>query len=188
FLKLVQDGCVPRGSYLVIESLDRLTREHVRAGLMLLLGLIESGVRIVQLSPSELVYDEKSDEMGLMLAIVELSRGHRESKRTSGLWSAVWGEKRRRAREDGPLLTRKLPAWVEERDGTMHLIPERATVVKHIFALAATGYGQKLIARRLINEKVPAFGPAGHWNATYVGFVLKDRRALGEFQPRRKRD
>src|SRR5919106_809754 len=47
FLKLVQDGRVPRGSYLVIESLDRLTREHVRAGLMLLLGLIESGVRIV---------------------------------------------------------------------------------------------------------------------------------------------
>src|SRR5947209_7088499 len=44
FLKLVQDGKVPRGSYLVIESLDRLTREHVRAGLMLLLGLIESGI------------------------------------------------------------------------------------------------------------------------------------------------
>src|SRR4029453_12220798 len=66
FLKLVEDGRVARGSYLVIESLDRLTREHVRAGLMLLLGLIESGVRIVQLSPTELVYDEKSDEMGLM--------------------------------------------------------------------------------------------------------------------------
>src|SRR5215468_2983312 len=98
FLKLVQDGRVPRGSYLIIESLDRLTREHVRAGLTLLLGLIEAGVRVVQLSPSELVYDERSDEMGLMLAIVELSRGHRESKRKSDLVGPAWRAKKEAAR------------------------------------------------------------------------------------------
>jgi hypothetical protein len=68
------------------------------------------------------------------------------------------------------------------------LIPERAAVVKRIFALAAAGYGQKTTVRLLIREKVPAFGPAGHWNASYLGTMLKDRRAVGEFQPRRKRD
>ncbi len=187
FLKLVQDGRVARGSFLVIESLDRLTREHVRAGLMLLLGLIESGVRIVQLSPTELVYDEKSDEMQLMLAIVELSRGHRESKRKSDLQSAAWVEKRRKAREDGTLLTHKLPAWIEVRDGRLHLIPDRAAVVKRIFAMAAAGYGQKMTVRQLIREGVPAFGPAGHWNASYVGALVRDRRAIGEFQPRCRR-
>jgi DNA invertase Pin-like site-specific DNA recombinase len=188
FLKLVQDGRVARGSYFVIESLDRLTREHVRAGLMLLLGLIESGIRIVQLSPTELVYDEGSDEMSLMLAIVELARGHRESKRKSDLQSAAWVEKRRKARADGTLLTRQLPAWIEERSGRLYLIPERATSVRRIFKFAAAGYGQKLTVRRLIEEKVASFGPAGHWNASYIGTLLKDRRALGEFQPRRKRD
>jgi DNA invertase Pin-like site-specific DNA recombinase len=188
FLKLVQDGRVARGSYLVIESLDRLTREHVRAGLMLLLGLIESGVRIVQLSPSELVYDEKSDEMGLMLAIVELSRGHRESKRKSDLQSAAWVEKRRKARESGTLLTHKFPAWVEERGGRLYLIPERAAVVRRIFQLAAAGYGQRLTTVTLIRENVPSFVPAGHWSGSYIASILKDRRALGEFQPRRKRD
>src|SRR4051812_21798107 len=30
FLRLVEEDKIPRGSYLVIESLDRLTREHVR--------------------------------------------------------------------------------------------------------------------------------------------------------------
>jgi DNA invertase Pin-like site-specific DNA recombinase len=188
FLKLVHDRRIPRGSYLVIESLDRLTREHVRAGLMLLLGLIEAGVRIVQLSPTELVYDEKSDEMGLMLAIVELSRGHRESKRKSDLQGAVWVEKRRKARENGTLLTRQLPAWIEQRGDRLHLIPERAIVVERIFELAAAGYGQKLTVRKLIKDKVPPFGPAGHWNGSYVASILRDRRAVGEFQPRRKRD
>jgi DNA invertase Pin-like site-specific DNA recombinase len=188
FLKLVQEGRIARGSHLIIESLDRLTREHVRAGLMLLLGLIESGIRIVQLSPTELVYDEKSDEMQLMLAIVELSRGHRESKRKSDLQSATWADKRRKAREDGTVLTRRFPAWVEERDGRLRLIRDRAAVVRRIFKLAAAGYGHKMTVGVLIREGVPSFGPAGHWNASYVGAILKDRRAVGEFQPRRRRD
>src|SRR5262245_32115455 len=121
FLKLVEDGKIPRGSYLIIESLDRLTREHVRAGLMLLLGLIESGVRIVQLSPSELVYDEKSDEMGLMLAIVELSRGHRESKRKSDLSGPAWRRKKEGAKE-GEIVTERLPHWVTIEGGRLVLI------------------------------------------------------------------
>src|SRR5262245_21809613 len=43
FLRLVEDGKVPRGSYLVIENLDRLSREDIRPALSLLLSLIDSG-------------------------------------------------------------------------------------------------------------------------------------------------
>ena len=208
FLKLVEDGKIPRGSFLVIESLDRLTREHVRAGLMLLLGLIEAGIRIVQLSPTELVYDEKSDEMALMLAIVELSRGHRESKRKSDTVGGAWKEKKRRARAgetqeatrrmgDGcKVITRMLPGWIEERGGVLHLIPERAAVVKRIYGLAAAGHGVTSILRKLTADKVPAFGDGvvrqgrkraartAVWSRPYVYSILKDRRAVGEFQPR----
>jgi DNA invertase Pin-like site-specific DNA recombinase len=140
FLKLAEDGKVPRGSYLIIEALDRLTREHVRAGLMLCLGLIEKGIRIVQLSPSELVYDEKSDEMSLMLMIVELSRGHRESKRKSDLSGPAWRKKKAAAREGG-IVTERLPAWVKIEGGKLVLIPDRARTVRTIFRLAASGYG-----------------------------------------------
>jgi DNA invertase Pin-like site-specific DNA recombinase len=198
FLKLVQDGRVPRESYLVIESLDRLTREHVRAGLMLLLGLIESGIRIVQLSPSELVYDEKSDEMGLMLAIVELSRGHRESKRKSDLITSVWNRRKQQARESKQPYIGHLPAWVESRDGKLRLIPERAAVVKRIFRLATGGYGLTSIVKKLTKEKVPAFGEvlvregrkrsqfSGRWSRAYIAKIIRDRRAMGEFQPCRR--
>src|SRR5262245_4840427 len=31
FLRLVEQGKIPRDSYLVVEALDRITREHVRA-------------------------------------------------------------------------------------------------------------------------------------------------------------
>src|SRR5262249_2777712 len=49
FLRLVEGGKVPRGSYLIVESLDRLSREHIRPALTLLLNLIDAGVRIIQL-------------------------------------------------------------------------------------------------------------------------------------------
>src|SRR5947207_4529925 len=39
FLKLVESGKVPRGSYLVIENLDRLSREHIQPALLLALNL-----------------------------------------------------------------------------------------------------------------------------------------------------
>src|SRR5262245_28881632 len=53
FLTLVEAGRIKRGSFLVVESLDRLTREHIRPALPLLLNLIEAGIRIVQLAPVE---------------------------------------------------------------------------------------------------------------------------------------
>ena len=83
FLKLVETGRIPRGSCLVVESLDRLTREHIQAALLLILGLLQAGIRIVQLSPQEMAYDDKSEAHAIMLMIVELMRGHSESKMKS---------------------------------------------------------------------------------------------------------
>src|SRR5262249_55008739 len=120
FLKLVEDGKIARGSYLILESLDRLTREQTRAGLMLCLGLIENGIRLVQLSPHEFVYDETADEMSLILMISELGRGHRESKRKSDAIGPAWRRKKD-ATKDGVILTKRLPCWIEVKDGKMVL-------------------------------------------------------------------
>jgi DNA invertase Pin-like site-specific DNA recombinase len=186
FLKLVEAGKVPRGSYLVIENLDRLSREHIQPALLLALNLLQAGIRIVQLKPSEIVFDDKSDTLPVMMMMMELSRGHGESAIKAERVGRAWAEKKRLAREKGTVLTHCLPAWVEEVGGRLRLIPGRAAVVRRIFKLAAEGYGRKLTATLLTREKVPAFGPAGHWNGSYIGEILSDRRAIGEFQPCKK--
>jgi DNA invertase Pin-like site-specific DNA recombinase len=220
FLKLVEAGKVPRGSYLVVENLDRLSREDIEPALLLVLNLMQAGVRVVQLKPVEMVFDDKSGTMPVMMMILELSRVHSESAIKSERCSGAWEEKRRRARageaqkatgymgEGCRVITRRLPAWVEERDGECVLIPERADVVKRSFALAIAGYGQRSILKRLTKEGVPAFGGrekyvdddgrervraaagevlgAGYWTRRAVNRILADRRALGEFQPRRR--
>jgi DNA invertase Pin-like site-specific DNA recombinase len=188
FLKLVEAGKVPRGSYLVVENLDRLSREDIQPALLLVLNLMQAGVRIVQLKPAEMVFDDKSDTMPVMMMMIELSRGHGESAIKSERVGAAWAERKRKARENGEVLTRRVPAWVEERSGKLVLVPERADAVRRIFALAASGYGHASIVRRLTEDKVPAFGSSGRWTRPYVAKILTGRVALGECQVRAGRD
>jgi DNA invertase Pin-like site-specific DNA recombinase len=188
FLKLVEAGKVPRGSYLVVENLDRLSREDIQPALLLALNLLQAGVRIVQLKPAEMVFDDKSDTLPVMMMMMELSRGHGESAMKSERVGRAWAEKKRLARERKQPLTDRVPAWMEYRGGKLRLIPARAAVVKRLYALTAAGYGLGSIVRLLTNEKVPAFGPSGVWSRTYIARIVADRRAVGEYQPMRRRD
>jgi len=192
FLELVEQGRVAKGSYLVVESLDRLTREDVQPALLLILGLLQDGIRIVQLTPVETVYDRKSDSMHVMMMIMELSRGNSESRVKSERCSAAWAEKKRRAR-GGEVMTGNAPRWFKRdakgnkaiiRDGKLVPDPERVAVVKRIFKLAGDGYGNVSIAKKLKEDGVQSFGGRREtWTRSYLNLILKDRRSLGEHQP-----
>src|SRR5262245_28349273 len=105
------DGPVRRGDYLVIENLDRLSREEERTALRLWLDILDAGVNIVQLSPETIFRHERSDMTDIIRAIIELSRGHSESRLKSERVAAAWDSKRTHAR-NGRLMTRALPAWI----------------------------------------------------------------------------
>src|SRR4051794_6538725 len=60
FLRAVKQGKVPKGSYLVIENLDRLTREDERTALRLWLDILDAGINIVQLYPETVFRYERS--------------------------------------------------------------------------------------------------------------------------------
>lgn len=183
FLKLVENGQVARGSYLILENLDRLSREHIQPALLLVLNLLQAGVRIVQLKPTEMVFDESSGTLPVLMMMMELSRGHGESALKSERVGKAWQERKKRAREEGKILTHRLPAWIEERAGKLYSIPARAAIIRRIFALAANGYGQVAILREFHGEGVKPFGPRP-WSRSYLNRILNDRRVLGELQPR----
>jgi DNA invertase Pin-like site-specific DNA recombinase len=196
----VKAGRVPVGSYLVVESLDRLSREKIRPALTLLLNLIESGVKVVQLIPAEAVYDEDVEPMQLMMAIMELNRGHSESAVKSERVGAAWGEKKKGAAQK--VLTRMTPGWVRVVGGDGKRIkdtaagevkfildPAKAASVRRVFALAREGYGVGRIAQKLNAENVPVLGRTEFrgrallWSVNVVYSVLTNRATFGEYQP-----
>ncbi len=185
FLELVRQGRIPRGSYLIVESLDRLSREHIRPALTLLLNLIDQGIRIVQLLPVEAVYDEQVEPMQLMMAIMELSRGHSESKVKSERVAHAWTAKKRKAAE-GTIVTRQLPRWVKVKGGKLVLDEAKAEAVRRIFQLTLDGYGMTAITKLLNAEKVPVVGDSPFWSRSYVKKVLTNRAVVGEYVPHRE--
>jgi DNA invertase Pin-like site-specific DNA recombinase len=183
FVSLVTKGRISRGSYLIVENLDRLSREDIIPALSLLLDLIQSGIRVVQLIPVETVYDAKSNPMHLMMAIMELSRGHSESAMKSERVGGAWRQKKRRAAENGEPLTARAPAWLRLVDGEWEVVDSAVETIQCIFRLAIDGYGMGIIVKRLNAEHVPVIGHARHWARSYVAKLLNNRAVVGEYQP-----
>jgi DNA invertase Pin-like site-specific DNA recombinase len=190
FLEMVQRGRVPKGSYLVIENLDRLSREHVQPALLLVLNLLQAGVRIVQLKPTEMVFDEKSEMMPLMMALLELSRGNSESQMKSDRVGEAWQRKKLAARGGKPQ-TRMCPAWLRVEGKSVEsyrfvVVQAAAEVVRRIYRLAAAGYGTPAITKLFNTEGVlPIGGRTAHWSKSFIASLLTGRAVLGEYQPRR---
>ncbi|HEX3152690.1 MAG TPA: recombinase family protein [Gemmataceae bacterium] len=183
FLSLVQSGRIKSGSYLVLESLDRLSREDVDEALRLLLSLTGAGIRVVQLSPVEVEYQKPVDMTKLIMGIMEMSRGNSESKMKSERIGAAWENKRAKARASKTAVSARCPGWLRRKGESYEPIPERAAAVRRMFELSAEGFGINGIIRRLIEERHEPFGRSGRWSNSYLGHILSGRVVLGEYQP-----
>jgi DNA invertase Pin-like site-specific DNA recombinase len=184
FVRQVEAGRVRPGSFLLIENLDRLSREEVHDAVELLLKLTRLGVVVVQLSPvvCEFVYPVEMSK--LIIAVVELARGNSESKMKSERVTNAWKSARERARTTGAVVNlRTLPGWCEVSDGEMRLIPERAGLVRRMHRMAREGYGVNTICRKLNDEGVKPWGRGIVWTEAVVYRYLTCRTVIGEWEP-----
>jgi DNA invertase Pin-like site-specific DNA recombinase len=192
FLAYVDDGMIPSGSYLLVESLDRLSRDKVMIALNQFTGLLRKGIRIVTLSDKR-VYSEDSPSiaMELIISITVMMRAHEESATKGKRVSAAWQNKRNNARDNKTPLGKACPAWLLLEGGAYRTNNERVKVIHKIFDMTIQGYGQTAIAKRLNEEGVAVFGSVGEegrnrsgaWGTSSVGKLLKNRSLLGEYQP-----
>jgi DNA invertase Pin-like site-specific DNA recombinase len=188
FLAAIESGQVEPGSVLIIENLDRLSRDQVSKALRQFMDILESGIRIVTLSP-EREYNEKSitDIAGLLEPLIVMQRAWEESQTKS-----VRGQARWKARRDAAIKGEKsvfacamIPAWLKPNaDKTDFIVDhEAAATVKRIFDMALAGYGAIGICKRLNAEGVKSIGKRPTWNYPYVMRILSNRAVLGEYQP-----
>ena len=184
FLNLVKEGDIEPGSTLIIESLDRLSRQHLREALPRFMDILNSGVNIVSLF-GERLYTSDYDQLDLFQSIMEMSRSHNESLIKSQRVGAAWRNKQEQARETGKVLGKTKPAWLDIVNGT-YVVNERASVVEKIFSLTLAGYGKPTVARLLNEEGIPSF-KGKSWGASSVQQILNTQTVLGTYQPMSKR-
>lgn len=186
FLKMVESGAIARGSYLIVESLDRLSREHVMAALPRFMALLQAGIKIATLADSK-VYDSKTNIMDIMYSVMVMGRAHDESSTKAMRLGAVWKAKQEKARAEKAPIGNACPQWLRySKDGKCYEVREdRIAIVREVFDLAVAGYGKAVIAKMLNAEGIAAF-KGGTWGASSVDKLLNNRAVLGEYLPHSK--
>lgn len=191
FLAAVEAGTIARGSTLIVESLDRLSREDVLSAFDQLRDLVRAGVTIVTLSDGQIYSLETlaADWTRLMLSVAVMARAHEESARKSERVGAAWSQKRVRA-ASGEAMSAACVAWCRPvgrgAARRYEFIPERAAIVRRLFEEAAGGMGRRMIAKRLNAEGVRPWGRGAGWHDSYVAKILANRAAIGFCQPHRR--
>ncbi|BDA82500.1 hypothetical protein Sa4125_00420 [Aureimonas sp. SA4125] len=185
FHGLVAEGRVPSGSFLIVESLDRLSREAVVDAVYQLTDLIREGIVVVTLSDGQ-VYSEASlrtNWMPLLISITVMARAHEESRLKSERVGAAWARKKEAARTDKRPLTSRCPEWIAIEDGQFVVREDRAEIVRTIFQWAIEGYGRRQIVAKLNHAGTPTWRGGVGWQTSTVGKILTGRLVLGEYQP-----
>lgn len=93
FLEAVRNGKIARGSYLLVESLDRVSRETPYDASATMRDIVDEGINVVDLSDSDRLYNSdvlREDTQSYMRMVLRFERAHDESKTKSERVKEAW--------------------------------------------------------------------------------------------------
>ncbi|MEG3164837.1 recombinase family protein [Sphingomonas sp. PB2P19] len=195
FKDRVDAGEIEHGTILVIENIDRLSRENVKKARRWVEEVTEAGIAVAVASKNK-VFNEASlsgeNIIELLEYLMEAKRSNDESQTKSDRISGAWRKAEKDAAETGKLITRTVPAWIDiTPDGQRVENVERGVVVRRIYELCASGVGYMSISKILNEEGVEVWGrPSVNvsrlWEWSYIRNVLKHPAVEGEYHAGRK--
>ncbi len=179
FLKAIEEKKVKKGSYLLVESLDRVSRLEVMEALQTFLTIVNSGIVLVTLSDGQEYTRATINEnwTKLIMALAVMARANEESAMKSKRIKAAWEGKR----EAGKILTAMGPAWLKLNDERTEwlLLPDKVAAVHKVFELALEGHGGPTIARRMNELGLPVMQSAKMWEVGVIMALLRNYAVIG---------
>ena len=188
-IQSIEAGEIEPGTYLLVESLDRLSRQDLLESVPLFMKLVKAGLVVVTLSDKiEWTTKNLQRMQDLMYSVMLFSRAHEESaqkgERVRASFSA--GRAERSRRQFG-----SAPGWLmrTSKEHPWEVIEDRAAAVRQVFELSAQGYGTKAIAQVANSEgwPIPTRDTGNKpeiWHATMAGRLLRMRAVIGEHEYR----
>lgn len=189
FMEAIRRQEVKAGSFLLVESLDRISRDVILPAQNIFTQIIMEGVTIVTLSDKRVYSVELMNKSPFLLieAIIILIRANDESETKSMRLKAVW-ENRRENISTTPL-TSTGPGWLKFNKETkkFEVIPERGIIVSRMFQEHLEGKGCSAIARGLRQENIATWthkrGEASIWREHYIWKILNSAAVIGTLIP-----
>jgi DNA invertase Pin-like site-specific DNA recombinase len=189
FLEAIEHNLVPSGSYLLIESLDRLSRDRILAAQSLFMMIIQAGVIIVTLTDQR-CYSLDSlnrNPLDLIVSLVSMMRANEESEMKSQRIRAAFD--RKRACLGTTPWSARCPGWLclDKATSKFVVVEERAKIVRQIYRDVLAGVGHQTIATRLNEQQVPLFGHGNQkgriWQKSLIRYYLRTPTVIGTHIP-----
>jgi len=187
FLELVAEGKVAVGSYLLVENLDRLSRQAPIDAQAQFIAILQAGIKIVTLMDGQ-VYERGRDFTQMIISLTIMSRGHEESARKSYNSKKNADALRRDMLAGLPRFQPACVGWIDQEripgsKDCLFRLNDHAKTVHRIFELADQGVGPLRIARILNDANTPPLKAIGtKWWETTVVRILKNETAIGTLQ------
>lgn len=187
----VDDGTIPKGSYLLVENLDRLSREDIWTAGAKFTELIAKGIVIVTLMKGT-VYNATGGLGSAFEAFMEMDLANKESDKKSGRVRDSWTLRAQRATQ-GNRIKIPLASWLEYGTGDIKykLKEPQVSAVRRIFELCTTGYGMVQIAKRLEEEGFEPFraskSKGKKWITATITGIIKNTAVIGTYTPDRSK-
>lgn len=193
-MRLISDaekGLYKKGTVLLVEALDRLSRQGNRATQKLVDRILSTGLSMVLLQDNpDKIYTEADleDELTTITIAIKAGMAKDESQKKSVRHLDNWERKRVKA-QSGVIMTRMCPAWLkvkDDRSGFEAVDPHWQTV-KRVFKLRIEGLSMALIAKELNTDLTPNFkGGSGKWNQSTIQQLLTNPATYGRKVPSKK--
>lgn len=188
------------GSLLIIEHIDRLSRQKPLITIGLIGQILDAGVNILVLNDNKIITSDNINDIPQLLGVVlSASSSHEESDKKSRRCREAWKALREKQR-DNKVITPIVPGWLvaNKKNNTITAIPQHAATIKEIFKLAQR-MGAQNIAQQLNKDRTPVFTgitarkkyKSGKpimrtWTKSYIASILKNRAVLGEYEQRER--
>lgn len=172
-IKAMAEGKIPRGSYVLCESTDRLSRRgwrHTQELIRTITCVYDCKLVIIDKGQ---VYtkDNVNDVVQNILLMVSADMAEKESQRKSDLVAAAYKSKR----QDGDVS--RWPFWIDKTDNGF-VLNENAETVRLIIELRLKGVGALGIAAEL-NRRGIKSSRGGNWGHTSIRVVLSNSALYG---------
>jgi DNA invertase Pin-like site-specific DNA recombinase len=183
FLYQVEIGSIEQNSYLLVESLDRISRDEILPALNIFLKIIHKGLTIVTLI-DEKKYSKKAvnaNPTDLLCSLLVMMRAREESETRSKRVKAYYAEKRERIKNDGERFRNRVPMWltINKRTKSIEIIKERSEVIKIIYRMALKGAGAITIAKKLNLKGLKTFNGSEFWSSYNIERFLRHPAVTG---------
>ncbi|OSM99786.1 hypothetical protein AU509_02970 [Lonsdalea britannica] len=184
--QLMQDignGSIAAGDMVLIESLDRLSREDISTATDRLKAILIHHVDVVTLSDGKhYTHESLNNPMDLIMSILTAQRAHQESEEKSRRMRQVWANKRAEAESQGKVISKSCPRWLTVKDDRtgFDIVPEHAQTIRQVFSLRIKGESLSSIAKTLNEEGRLTFtGRVGKWNQSTVQQLVSNKALIG---------